>query len=216
MPHHTVQQGEHISGIARHYGFSDHIVIWEHPSNAQLRELRDDPHVLLPGDLLFIPERQEHEEPAATGERHTFRLRGQPLSLRVVLKKASFAPLGNTPADLHIGSAKHEVTTDGDGMFEQIISKTAQQARLMFKDQDHPFDVLVPMRIGHLDPISEISGQKARLNNLGYFAGPLDGEGYDSQQFSSAVEEFQCDHDLTVTGICDFQTQMKLKEAHGC
>ena len=216
MLHHTVQQGEHISAIARQHGFSDYTTIWNHPDNAQLRDLRDDPHVLLPGDRLFIPERQERKESAATDQLLTFKLSGQPLILRVVLKEANFDPIDNTSADLHVASAKHEVTTDASGKFEQSIPKTAQRAKLMFKNQDQPFDVLVPMQIGHLDPITETSGQKARLNNLGYFPGPLDGDGDDPQQFPSAVEEFQCDHDLTVTGVCDLDTQTKLKEVHGC
>ncbi len=216
MPYHTVQQGEHISGIARQHGFSDYTTIWDHPDNASLREQRDNPHVLLPGDRLFIPDREEHEEPAATNQRHTFRLDGQPLVLRVVLKEADFEPIDHTPAELHVAAAKHDVTTDANGRFEQPVPKTAQRATLMFQDHDQPFDILVPMRIGHLDPVTEPSGQKARLNNLGYFPGPIDGQSDDPQQFPSAVEEFQCDHDLPVTGVCGVDTQAKLTEAHGC
>jgi peptidoglycan hydrolase-like protein with peptidoglycan-binding domain len=34
--------------------------------------------------------------------------------------------------------------------------------------------------------------------------------------FRSAVEEFQCDHGLTVDGDCGAQTQAKLLSVHGC
>jgi murein L,D-transpeptidase YcbB/YkuD len=34
--------------------------------------------------------------------------------------------------------------------------------------------------------------------------------------FLSAVEEFQCDHGLTVDGKCGPATQARLKQAHGC
>ena len=41
-----------------------------------------------------------------------------------------------------------------------------------------------------------------RLNNLGYFAGPLDGKKEEENMalFLLAVEEFQCDHGPVVDG----------------
>jgi hypothetical protein len=70
--------------------------------------------------------------------------------------------------------------------------------------------------IGHLDPVSEASGQKARLNNLGYFAGAMDED--DDARFRSAVEEFQCEHmgKGSVDGVCGPKTQAKLEDVHGC
>ena len=69
-----------------------------------------------------------------------------------------------------------------------------------------------PIKIGHLDPVDELSGQIGHLNNLGYFAGRLDGS--DTHAFESAVEEFQCDNGLTVDGVCGPNTQSKLKQVH--
>jgi hypothetical protein len=53
---HTVVQGEYLSKIARNYGFSDYRTIWEHPKNAALKQARQNPNVLFPGDRLFIPD----------------------------------------------------------------------------------------------------------------------------------------------------------------
>ena len=52
-----------------------------------------------------------------------------------------------------------------------------------------------------------------RSHNLGYFSGELekDNEAF----FQSAVEEFQCDHDLTVDGDCGPNTQVELEEVYG-
>lgn len=72
----------------------------------------------------------------------------------------------------------------------------------------------IPIKIGHLDPVDEISGQQGRLNNLGYYFGDIDGN--DSPRFRMAVEEFQCENGLTVDGICGPNTQAKLKEVYGC
>jgi hypothetical protein len=76
----------------------------------------------------------------------------------------------------------------------------------------------IEIRIGHLDPVTEKSGQIARLNNLGYGAGDI--EPSNEELFKSAVEEFQADHNIRtgagkVTGICDARTQAKLKDSHG-
>jgi len=52
------------------------------------------------------------------------------------------------------------------------------------------------------------------LNNLGYEAGDVGAP--DPERFRSAVEEFQCDQDMDVTGDCDDATQSQLRSAHGC
>jgi hypothetical protein len=69
------------------------------------------------------------------------------------------------------------------------------------------------LKLGHLDPVEEISGQVWRLNNLGYRAG--DTTDANDSAFKSAVEEFQCDYALAVDGICGPNTQGKLKDVHG-
>jgi hypothetical protein len=80
------------------------------------------------------------------------------------------------------------------------------------------------VKIGYLDPVEEVSGQVARLANLGYYVGALDQP--EPDQLRSAIEEFQCDHfpeprrsdgvPVAVNGICDPKTQAKLQEVHGC
>jgi peptidoglycan hydrolase-like protein with peptidoglycan-binding domain len=97
---------------------------------------------------------------------------------------------------------------------EQQIPKRAENGALTIEDDRSPFGVEVPIKVGHLDPVDEVSGQRARLNNLGYNAGERAAPA--ELQFRSAVEEFQCDYDLTVDGVCGPQTQAKLLEVHGC
>jgi peptidoglycan hydrolase-like protein with peptidoglycan-binding domain len=65
-----------------------------------------------------------------------------------------------------------------------------------------------------LDPIDILAGQKERLNNLGYFAGDPQTEA--DEDFRSAVEEFQCDHGLTVDGVLGANTKSRLKQVYGC
>jgi hypothetical protein len=72
----------------------------------------------------------------------------------------------------------------------------------------------MPVKIGHLDPLDEETGWKARLINLGYYEGCLADP--DGTRFQYAIEEFQCDQDVKVSGKLDDSTKAKLKQVHGC
>jgi hypothetical protein len=208
MASHTVQQGEHIAAIAARHGFFDYHSIWDHPDNAALKERRQNPSVLMPGDELVIPAKQTKHVACATGETHRFRIRTQPVLLRIVLRDLNSEPIADTACTLEVEGRKYELTTDADGLLEQAIPQTAREGELTFDR------FTIPIRIGHLDPVDELSGWRARLNNLGYNAGQADDP--DDPQLLSAVEEFQIDYQLAVDGICGPKTQAKLAEIHGC
>ncbi len=214
MPKHTVKQGEHLSRIATEAGFSDPGTIWEHPENAPLRQRRENPNVLMPGDELHIPDRELREESRPTERRHRFRRRGHQVALRIRLLDFDNRSLPNTPCELRVEGRVFSLETDSDGRIEQPILSTDEDALLIFTDPLVPFEVATRIRIGHLDPVEEASGQKARLTNLGYFA-PHEDDG-DKDRFEHAIQEFQCDHGLEVDGICGPATRAKLKEVHGC
>jgi N-acetylmuramoyl-L-alanine amidase len=212
---HTVKQGEYLSGIAQQYDFTDYHTIWDHDENAALKQKRQNPNVLLPGAQLYIPDVASKEVEGATTQRHRFQVQKQPLRLRLVLEDLYEEPIAHAVCEIRVENQVFSLTTDDQGRIEQIIPVTAERATLVIKDPQTPLqDLVIPVKIGYLNPVQEVSGQKARLNNLGYYPGPLDQ--MDERLFRSAVEEFQCDHGLTVDGICGPITQAKLKEVHGC
>ena len=53
---HTVVQGDTLYTIAQQNGFPNWRTIYDHASNAALRVLRPNPHVLHPGDIVQIPD----------------------------------------------------------------------------------------------------------------------------------------------------------------
>lgn len=205
---HTVKQGDHLSGIAHQHGFGQIEPIWLHADNAALRQKRKYPHILMPGDEIVIPDKLAKSESAPTEGRHAFRARGKPLYLRFTLQEFDGSAITNEPCTFRVELDRHDSTTDEAGNIDVAIPVSAKQVTLTIQDLE------MRVRIAHLDPITERSGQKGRLSNLGYYAGGLDDN--DEPAYRSAVEEFQCDHELKVDGICGPQTQAKLEKVYGC
>ena len=76
MPNHTVKQGECLSSIAAKYGFGDWKALYDHPSNAALKKKRPNPHVLFPGDVVSIPEKEKKQARVKTGQELKLTVRG--------------------------------------------------------------------------------------------------------------------------------------------
>jgi hypothetical protein len=214
MPNHVVVQGEYVAKIASTYGFLDDMAIWNHPNNADLKSKRKNPNVLYPGDVLFIPDQTSKSSQASTDQRHQYTLQSGTLKLRLKILDLNGQPAAGVQCLLTVESQIQKLTSDPGGVIEQTIPRTASTGRLLVKDDRLPLDIDVSLMIGNLDPVDEIEGQQARLNNLGYFAGEPGTT--DALRFQRAVEEFQRDNHLTVDGICGPQTQAKLKSVFGC
>jgi hypothetical protein len=211
----TVQQGDYLSKIAEAFGFADYQTIWFHPQNAELKQLRQNPNVLFPGDVIFIPDREDRVESRNTDKRHKVLKHGKVLKLRLTLEDLYEKPIANAQCILTVEGDAKKLTTDATGRIERIIPPNAHDATLVINGDQTPFaSTQFAIKIGDLDPVDTPSGQAARLANLGYYFEDL--ETIDADAFSSAVEEFQCDHGLGVDGVCGSQTQAKLKTIHGC
>jgi N-acetylmuramoyl-L-alanine amidase len=211
----TVKQGDHLPGIAEENGFQNYRILWDHPQNADLKKKRENPNILLAGDQVFIPDPETREESRSTNQKHKFQVDNEILRLRLTLEDLYEKPIAGVPCDLMIEGEIHKLTSNGQGLVELEIPHKAKSGFLVLHSDETPFqEVPIPVKIGHLDPIDTISGQKARLNNLGYFAG--DPDSGEDDDFRSAVEEFQCDHSLTVDGKCGANTQSRLKQVCGC
>lgn len=207
---HEVAPGDYLAQLAADHGFADPATIWNDSANAGLRQERDDPEILLPGDALTIPEPQVGTVSRPTGKMHVFVGKTPPtLMLRLVLQDPRGTALADLGGTLQLDSAPGKaVTTDGSGKIETEIPVTT--TRVIVTAGTRRWEA----QVGHLDPVTEISGYRERLNNLGYRAGSATDPADPILQ--SAVEEFQCDNGLGVDGKCGPATQHTLKEVHGC
>ncbi|MEJ7731247.1 MAG: peptidoglycan-binding domain-containing protein [Polyangiaceae bacterium] len=204
----AIQQGDHIARIAARHGFRTLLPIWDHPKNLELRTLRGSPHVLLPGDVVHIPDLAQKLASRPTGQVHVFRLRGQPLLVRMKALDHRFRPVTDLDCHLDVAGPADAPRTDAEGIIGIAISPTAERGQLRTGED------ILPVLVGHLDPVGAPSGAQARLNALGYEAGDS-GDPADPD-FRSAIEELQCDVGLVVSGELDADTLQTLVALHGC
>jgi N-acetylmuramoyl-L-alanine amidase len=222
-----VRQGEYVSSIALDYGFLDWHTVYDHPNNAELRRKRASPDILLPGDQVFIPDKEEKHESCSTEQRHEFQIKLPMTWLNIILKDAEGRAIANQPYTLTIAGRTLnkrrtlKKTTDGTGLVQQQIPVGVTRGRLTLDNVGLSWD----LRIGHLDPIHDqgsdkaiISGVQARLNNLGFLCGDVDG--ILGPKTRSAIFLFQgmrMGIDWSkATGVPDEDTRNALLAAHGC
>lgn len=213
-----VKQGDYLASIAKAHGHPDWRTIWNDGANAALRKKRGNPNVLYVGDALSIPDLNVKQVDAPTDQRHRFQVSRSPLTLGLTLLDAQRRSIANRACILTVDGEASVVTSDGNGLVRKPIPHDAKTASIRIPPaQEDETEVVIPLLIGHLDPVDTVEGQAQRLNNLGYFAGPFEGrdKAENAELLRSAIEEFQCDQSLAVDGDCGAQTQGRLLKVHG-
>jgi len=203
---HEVADGDHLSGIAVLYGEDEYAWVWNDPANAELRNARTDPHVLSPGDTVTVPERAEDPGVAKpTGQTHVFNVASSPLKLRLVLLDLTGKPL----ADQSVGMDGEALQCDGSGLVEVDLDKTARDVQATLPSG--PVDLLP----GALDPGDGEgdAGWRARLYNMGFLWDASAAANDDEMVI--ALQDFQAQYGLAVTGSLDDATRAKIASVHG-
>lgn len=210
----VVQPGEGLARIAAAAGHSRH-VLWALPENAALAAARGDPEVLLPGDRLTVPPIVSKQLPAQTDSVARFRRKGIPVRLTHVLQDEDGKPLAGKRYRFVVGAARFEGTTAADGKIAHWVPVDAREAELeVWPDMENlPESVKWPISIGHLDPLGSVRGVIARLNNLGYAAGPPDDVLGDVARM--ALERFQSEAELPSSGEIDEATLAAMGARYG-
>jgi hypothetical protein len=123
-------------------------------------------------------------------------------------------PLANKTYMLEIAGNTTQGTTDGEGVVTATPPPDATEGTCTVWSGDFPDGPRVVHRIvfGKLEPPSSPKGAQARLKNLSYYGGEIDGIiGHGSRD---AILAFQHAHGLTATGLLDSDTIEKLSEIH--
>jgi hypothetical protein len=131
----------------------------------------------------------------------------QPFKVKLTLDGEALA---NAAYSLLVDGHTLVGTTDGSGIVEQKIPKTAASARIELKEHNLVFRLRLTQGLEDADALT---GVQRRLQNLAYYGGELHGE-LDEATVAS-LKTFQHEHDLQVTGEADGATKGKLKELFG-
>jgi hypothetical protein len=131
-----------------------------------------------------------------------------------VIVRRDDQPRADQPYVMIIDGRERRGVTDRAGLVEQPIPASARSVTLRFDGDDATPPESFHLLLRHLDPVTEPSGQQARLANLGYYLGPVDGERSDA--LAAALVAFQRDRGLEPTAEPDEETRAALLEAHGC
>ena len=208
--------------------------LWDDASNKDLAAKRKNPNILLPGDVVNLPNPAPKTESVPTEKVSKFVAASRDqLDFRVVLLDESNQPLKGLKCQfLEEG---RETTSDGSGVLERLeLSPRFELGVLRFDYRTDdlsqrgaaPADTFkgtqtvrlaFAIAIGHLDPLDTPSGIQARLSNLGYYAGEIGYADEDATALRCAIEEFELENGLTPKGDPTSATlQDKLKDVHGC
>lgn len=205
---HTVERGEGIARIAWINGFFPGRV-WNHPNNAALREQRKHPEILQAGDRVFVPDNEPKKETGGTNLRHRFRMHEVPAKFQIRLLRDD-APRANLPYEFVIDDSRRITgKTDANGWVRESLMPDARMGRLIIDGGIEMYDV----QFGHVDPIDSITGVQSRLRNLCLYSGEVDGQ--ENQALFDAIEQFQQNRALPVTGAMSSATRDALQQQFG-
>ena len=207
MPeHYTAKQGDCIHSIAFEKGFFPD-TLWNHADNKSLKDLRKDPHVLLPGDVVSIPDKRLKEVSKPAESRHRFRRKGVPKQMRVQLLEGT-DPIEDTTYRVTVAGHEFDASSDGNGWLKIPIPPNASSVKIKSPD-GREFE----LTLGNLDPVDQISGVQGRLHSLGYYEGPMDGQM--SPATKDALKAFKAARGIAVSSAIDDQTKDALVKEVG-
>jgi len=160
-------------------------------------------------DELFVPEHEGKTEPAATSARHTFRTRLGTLLLYVTLRQWDRRGFASEPIHVEgVAALPSSVDTDEHGTVSARIHPLEEVVRVTLRGD------ALGLRVGHLEPVETLAGVRARLANLGYLLGRVDDDD-DDRELWFALQDFQADAGIAVTGKAEASTLAVLFEEHG-
>lgn len=164
MEPYVIRQGDFVLKLAYKFGF-DADAVWNDDANADLRQIRADPNILFPGDVLYIPDREDPEPVSlTTGGSNQFISDVPTMTLThqfVGDDETTYASKAYTVEELDDLTG---LQTDETGLATFSAPVTLQRATITFTDSGDSFE----LAIGQMYPLNTAMGVFQRLQNLGY------------------------------------------------
>jgi hypothetical protein len=198
----SVAQGDCISSIAARCG-TPWETLWNHPDNASLKQTRQDPNVLFPGDVVTIPDKETRREQCPTDQKHKFQKKDSLPRIKIRLL-IDDKPRANIPYELQVAGRTVNGSTNSDGYLEEDIPPDAQNGVLIVAEGTTR--EIYNLGLGTLDPIDTEEGVRERLESLGFDA---------EVDLAAAVRAFQSKQGLDPSGTIDDDLRNKLQEKFG-
>jgi murein L,D-transpeptidase YcbB/YkuD len=211
MRTHIVRDGEYLTQIAAKAGF-DADTLWNHPSNADLKAKRPHRDILTTGDIVPIPDLPEPTGLALKKGATNRYVANVPKITMSVIARNGDTVLANEPYLVKGAGDPIEGTTDGNGKLTFSISIHVREGEITLPKRGLSF----PLHVGDMDPVSEDSGVKKRLSNLGFYTAPVGADAGDAEQaLRAAVAAFQKANGMEANGVVDDAIRKRLTDAHG-
>ena len=184
---HIVRQGECLSKIAHQYqtGWKR---VWNDPKNQALRQKRKSPNILFPGDQLVVPGVDVHEMTVPTDASYRLRIEANAkvkVKLRLLDEKREL--MKDALCQIFADEVLVLEKKVNDGMLECELPITAKQVILQATVGRRCVERV--LQVSALDPADQISGVQARLSNLGWYNGEIDGQ--ESELLAAAIQDFR-------------------------
>ena len=215
---HIIQQGENLCSIAKKHKIANWKDIYLHPENATFRKMRPNPNIIMQGDEIVIPEITKRGVTVRTGRNHVFVVKDNAQKFQLQIMDHERKPLAGTKVAVGLESVASPIFTNAKGVVEVLIPANAPSSFTLdiFSDtaSTEP-SWQYEVQLSALDPSDTVSGVQARLNALGFPAGPVDG--LMGRKTRSAIKSYQrtqaC---LQVNGELSPALCAALQSEYGC
>ncbi len=213
MRRYVIRRGDTLTKLAFLHEL-DADRVWNDEANRELRERRSHPDILLPGDVLAIPERSPRHQAIAPGETRRIRAHVPSVEVRIALRDEDGRPRAGVAYRVE-GLTAEPIPghADASGVAILRVPVHVEEVRLVVDGAPRALRV----RVGHLDPVEEPSGVRQRLTHLGYlrWRDALEDTAEGHARIARAIGALQRDAGLTVTGEIDAPTRAALEQRHG-
>lgn len=134
--------------------------------------------------------------------------------IKLALKDADNNSYSSKKFEIHYGLDTLSGNTTSDGLIEAEIPADVSEAKLLLwlRDDDEKASFSTTILFEQLEPENDTKGIQKRLQHLGFYAGPIDGEA--GPMTRDAIKNFQKKNNLAVTGVADPDLSEKVNKKY--